>query len=671
MTDAPPTDLVDLQVNGYAGVDFNRDGLTADDLHAACERLAGDGVVGFLPTIITDTLPAMTGRLRRIAELRHGDPLARRMVRGLHVEGPFLNPTPGYIGAHPAEHARSADVDAMDRLLDAAGGLVRVVTLAPECDPGLRVTRRLADAGVVVSAGHCDPSPDQLDAACDAGLSLFTHLGNGCPAMLPRHENVIQRVLSRGHRLTVTVIADGVHVPPPALTNYVRLLGVDRCVVVSDAVTAAGLGPGRFTLGRWELEVGARPRLPLARRHPPRRLRLPPAGRVGPAANAVRLHRTRGDGDVPRKSVPGAAVGTGFQPVPASAASGLRRTGFQPVRCRLEAGTPITPPAVRLGKSRYVAGGAGTLARMSDRPATIPDRPAQFARAGSDGTGSNGAGPTAGNRRPPWADAEAMLDEAAALAAADLPPETFAAAFLNRLVRGTGAAGALLWDRTGEGGRTTLTPSAAEGLTAEEIAGEDPAAHAKLLAEAADGPPRLVNPHAGGRGGAGNPGDRALALCPDGAGGVLEAAFDPRVLASGGTGGKRIVLEAVRSFAEVFEESRTRHEVRQLRAELGRRPAAGRVRRGRARRPRAGGDLRGGRPRRADGRRCRPARRRRAGQGAVRRGAAGAGGERVGPVRPPGRQRAVAGAHRQGRRAGLPPHRPRPVHRPRRGRRAA
>ena len=102
---------------------------------------------------------------------------------------------------------------------------------------------------------------------------------------------------------------------------------------------------------------------------------------------------------------------------------------------------------------------------MADRPRTaVPERPAQFARAaGGEPAGSNGAGSNgAGNGRPPWADVEGMLDEAAALAAADLPPGTFAAAFLNRLVRGTGAAGAVLWDRTGDGPRTTLTPAAAE-----------------------------------------------------------------------------------------------------------------------------------------------------------------------------------------------------------------
>ena len=144
----------------------------------------------------------------------------------------------------------------MNRLREAADGLVRLVTLAPERDPELAVTRELTDAGVVVAAGHCDPTRDELAAACDAGLTLFTHLGNGCPATLPRHDNVIWRALSLRDRLTFTVIADGVHLPFWMLRTIVDLAGVDGCAVVSDAVTAAGLGPGRFTLGAWELEVG-------------------------------------------------------------------------------------------------------------------------------------------------------------------------------------------------------------------------------------------------------------------------------------------------------------------------------------------------------------------------------------------------------------------------------
>ena len=185
---------VDLQINGYAGVDFNQDDLSAADLHCACQRLREDGVAGVLVTIITDELPQMMARLARIAAVWQEDSLVRNTVWGIHIEGPFLNETPGYVGAHPPQAVRPAEVEVMKRLLEAAGGLARLVTLAPERDPGLKVVRYLAGQEVLVSAGHCDPSLDELMGAIDAGLSLFTHLGNGCPALLPRNDNVIQRV---------------------------------------------------------------------------------------------------------------------------------------------------------------------------------------------------------------------------------------------------------------------------------------------------------------------------------------------------------------------------------------------------------------------------------------------------------------------------------------------
>ncbi len=149
-----------------------------------------------------------------------------------------------------------ANVEVMRRFFDAGGGLVRMVTLAPEHDAGLVTTRWLASRGVVVSAGHCNPSREVLLAAIDAGLSAFTHLGNGCPSLLPRHDNIIQRALGLADRLTLCFIADGAHVPFLALGNYLRTAGLDNCVVVSDAIAPAGLGPGRFTLSRWDLEIG-------------------------------------------------------------------------------------------------------------------------------------------------------------------------------------------------------------------------------------------------------------------------------------------------------------------------------------------------------------------------------------------------------------------------------
>ena len=257
MTNArPTTGYIDLQVNGYAGVDFNRDDLAEADLRRACEALRADGVDRILATIITEHLDVMCHRLARLVALREADALARELVAGIHIEGPFISPLDGYRGAHPADAVTPADPDAMRRLLDAAAGLTRIVTLAPECDADAAVTRMLADAGVIVSAGHTDADGDRLDAAIDAGLSMVTHLGNGCPLTLPRHDNIVQRVLARADRLHIGLIADGVHVPTEALGNVLRCVGLDRCFVVSDASAPAGLGPGRYTLGRLTLDVG-------------------------------------------------------------------------------------------------------------------------------------------------------------------------------------------------------------------------------------------------------------------------------------------------------------------------------------------------------------------------------------------------------------------------------
>jgi N-acetylglucosamine-6-phosphate deacetylase len=238
----------DLQVNGYAGVDFNGDDWTQPQLVAVCRRLRQEGVEGILATVITDRLPAMSRRLQRLVAAREQDAEIAGMVQGFHIEGPFLNEQAGYIGAHPAAAARPADVVAMQELLNAAGGLTRVVTLAPERDPGLRVTRMLSEQGIVVSAGHCNPTLETLDAALAAGLTMFTHLGNGCPLQMHRHDNIVQRVLSRAERLWIGLIADGVHVPFFALGNYMRAASLERCFVVTDAISAAGLGPGTFRL---------------------------------------------------------------------------------------------------------------------------------------------------------------------------------------------------------------------------------------------------------------------------------------------------------------------------------------------------------------------------------------------------------------------------------------
>jgi N-acetylglucosamine-6-phosphate deacetylase len=246
----------DLQINGYAGVDFNDEDLTPEALHRACEALREDGVEGILATMITDTLPVLCKRLSRLAELRDADPLAQDLIAGVHLEGPFINQKRRYTGAHPANAVLQADRDDMKALLDASRRLIRLVTLAPERDPGAKLVRFLADEKILVAAGHCDCTRDELSAAIDNGLSLFTHFGNGCPAVLPRHDNILQRVLSLRDRLSFTLIGDGIHIPPFALKNYLDFIGIERAIVVTDATEAARMGPGSYRLGSQSIQVG-------------------------------------------------------------------------------------------------------------------------------------------------------------------------------------------------------------------------------------------------------------------------------------------------------------------------------------------------------------------------------------------------------------------------------
>ncbi len=173
---------IDLQVNGYGGIDFNQDNLTAEELHTACEAIQRDGVGGILATIITEQIPLMEQRIGRLVELRANDSLARELIWGLHIEGPFISPLDGYRGAHPLDAVCPAKLDAMKRLLEAGQGLVRYVTLAPEHDADFVVTRYLTKQGIAIAAGHSNANMNQLRGAIDAGLTLFTHLGNGCLA---------------------------------------------------------------------------------------------------------------------------------------------------------------------------------------------------------------------------------------------------------------------------------------------------------------------------------------------------------------------------------------------------------------------------------------------------------------------------------------------------------
>ncbi len=253
----PVREMVDLQVNGYMGVDFNDPSTTLADIARAAQAMQGDGVAIALPTIITAKLDRMVACITTLCRAIETDVSVAAIFRGLHIEGPFLSPRPGFIGAHPLEHALPQDLSALELLLQAGQGLVRLVTLAPEIDRHGLMTDQCVQRGITVAAGHTDATLAELDDCIAAGLSLFTHLGNGCPRMMDRHDNIIYRALRCADRLSYTLIADGFHVPEVLFRNLLDWVPLERLAVVSDAICAAGLGPGTYRLGERQVTIGA------------------------------------------------------------------------------------------------------------------------------------------------------------------------------------------------------------------------------------------------------------------------------------------------------------------------------------------------------------------------------------------------------------------------------
>ena len=247
---------VDLQVNGYQGIDFNQPQRSVAELRFAAEAMLRDGVRQALPTLITGSIEDMCACIHGLRVAMESDPVCHELFAGIHLEGPFLSRKPGFIGAHPPQHALDANLTALARLIECGAGLVKLVTLAPEIDCEGAMTRFLVERDVLVSAGHTDASLDDLDHCIEAGLKLFTHLANACPPEMNRHDNIIYRALRRSDRLHFTLIADGFHVPKILFENILNWVPRNRLAVVSDAISAAGLGPGVYRLAGREVSIG-------------------------------------------------------------------------------------------------------------------------------------------------------------------------------------------------------------------------------------------------------------------------------------------------------------------------------------------------------------------------------------------------------------------------------
>jgi N-acetylglucosamine-6-phosphate deacetylase len=224
--------FVDVQINGVGAVDFAR--ADVDGWRAALRVQARHGVTACCPTLVSAPLASYVEPLTIAATLRNATREHETAVVGVHLEGPFLGGAPG---AHVLEHLRPVDEPWLRGVLDTLPGVVRVMTLAPEADEGLRATRMLHDAGVVVAIGHSTATYDDARAAADAGARLVTHLFNGMGPLHHREPGVAGAALD-DPRLTPSVIADLVHVHPAALR--VAIAAKRSVAIVTDAVAVGG-----------------------------------------------------------------------------------------------------------------------------------------------------------------------------------------------------------------------------------------------------------------------------------------------------------------------------------------------------------------------------------------------------------------------------------------------
>ena len=314
--DAPG--LCDIQVNGFAGVDFNDPSTPAERYDVAAARMRATGVTLFLPTLVTSTTEHFAACARALA--RWTSPASA----GIHMEGPYISPVDGARGAHPREHVTAASIDDFKRRQDAAEGRIVLVTLAPEVEGAMALIAHLVQSGTRVSIGHSDASPPQVRDAVAAGATMSTHLGNGSIRVMARHPNLIWEQLA-ADEIVSCFIADGHHLPASTFKAMVRAKTPARAALVTDAVAPAGCAPGRYRVGTIEVEL-----------HADRRVTLVGSTRLAGSAlsldvavgNAVRLAGVSLDDALAMAStLPARAVGR--EPL------GRIRAGWNAQACRL------------------------------------------------------------------------------------------------------------------------------------------------------------------------------------------------------------------------------------------------------------------------------------------------------------------------------------------------
>jgi N-acetylglucosamine-6-phosphate deacetylase len=249
--------FVDIHIHGGAGHDVMQ--ASADELAAVERSLAARGVTSYFPTTVTAPLDATYVALERLSAAvetaddrlsRNGG--LRAQPLGMHLEGPFISHARR--GVHPPENLQEPSLEIFDRMWQAARGKVSIITVAPELPKANYLIREATNRGIAVSLGHSDATFEETLAGITAGARHATHTFNAMRPLDHREPGIIGAVLS-DDRVSAELICDGIHVRPEVVKLWYRAKGTDRAVLVTDAISATGMGDGRYQLGGFEVEV--------------------------------------------------------------------------------------------------------------------------------------------------------------------------------------------------------------------------------------------------------------------------------------------------------------------------------------------------------------------------------------------------------------------------------
>ncbi len=238
--------LIDDQINGYVNVDFSGAGLSLNDITTAASAIRAGGVTTFVPTMITGSNELLISNLKLMDQACVSDNFISKSVPGIHLEGPYISAEEGYRGCHPLKYIHNPSWEEFVTFQEAAGGRIIQVTVAPELKGAMDFINRCSRAGIVVSIGHTAASAELVSEAVDNGAVLSTHLGNGCANMIHRHRNPLWAQLANDD-LTISIIADGLHLLPEEMQVFYRVKGPDNIILVSDVIYLAGMNPGKYS----------------------------------------------------------------------------------------------------------------------------------------------------------------------------------------------------------------------------------------------------------------------------------------------------------------------------------------------------------------------------------------------------------------------------------------